>query len=123
MRIGVKKDVKGRKIKECHYLSFKVCRRWSLCFDLPMVWRKVDINGNWLTKPICNDEGEIHSNRVLDYEQITQCLRRIGHHIYHINIWQLENFASLYQMFVVFESYFNKVMSRYLTHLNFLKNF
>ncbi|XP_031622465.1 uncharacterized protein LOC116340235 [Contarinia nasturtii] len=91
-----------------------VCQRWSLCFDLPKVWRKVDIDGYWLTKPIGCDVGKIHSSRILDYGQITNCLHRIGHHFRWINIRQTEHFASLYQLFVVFESYFNKMLENKL---------
>ena len=89
--------------------SHQVCRRWASCFDLLKVWRKVNIDGLWLTKSIRNDENYAHSDRVLDYERVTNCLHRIGSHIRTINICQSQNFVSLYQLFILLGSYFDKV--------------
>ncbi|XP_055317479.1 F-box only protein 39 [Sitodiplosis mosellana] len=89
-----------------------VCRRWASCFDLPKVWRKVIIDGHWLTKTVCNDEDKVRcSDRVLDYERALNCLQRIGPHIRSVNICQLQDFVSLYQLFVLFESYFVKMQN------------
>lgn len=86
-----------------------VCRRWSTCFGLPMVWRTIDIDELWLTKSIdIDDANDEQSNRVLDYDRITKCLYKIGQYIKNICIGHCQHFVSLYQLFVLFAWYFDK---------------
>lgn len=76
-----------------------------MCFELPKVWRNIDINDQWLLRASIAGTCT-HLNRSLDYERITSCLLRVGHHFRNVSIRLSHDFVSLYQFFVLLEWYF-----------------
>lgn len=81
-----------------------------MCFELPKVWRNVDVDSVWITKSLAIKSvttEEIQINRSLDYDRVLTCLQRIGHHIRNIHIRASQDFSSLYQFFVLLETYFD----------------
>lgn len=77
-----------------------------MCFELPNVWRNIVINDQWLLKAPNIADNFTHLNRSLDYERITCCLLRVGHHFRNVSIRPSQDFVSLYQFFVLLEWYF-----------------
>lgn len=79
--------------------KLQVCQRWSLCIELPKIWRNVNIDEQWLQKSVRVNG---HSSKVFDYKRVTSCLQRIGHHIRNITVQSSKDFVRLYQFFVLF---------------------
>lgn len=82
-----------------------VAKRWSHCFELPNIWRNVDITEQWITTNVWVD-GE--SSKVFNYNRVANCLQHVGHHIRNIYIQCSQDFACLYQFFVLFTWFIDK---------------